>query len=303
MRRVSNSEVGVWLTCQRKYFYSFDLGRAPKITNSIQSIKKPSTLEVGTFGHDVLAIYYEALRIGRPLDEALSDAREHMARLMISPINWRQEVVSHVATVLQRYWRHYAKADYDKYEILGVEQEYNLPLTDEFAYVFRLDLLLKIRGTTKIELWDHKFKYDFFSPEEISLTGQMPKYLGALRHNGIWPEAVRINQIRALTRAPTSSWTDKDYFTRTPVVPSNAKIKRAMTEQIIASQEISEWRELPIETRRASAKRAMDAFPSPCVKCPFNLPCRMEYDGGNIELLLDKDFGPNSYDYNRDNRI
>ncbi len=306
MRRISNSEGATWLSCKRKYYYAFDLGIAPKVKlNHPIGNDKVRTLGVGILGHEILGIYYDFLRVGFSHEEALHETRKILIGMMQNPIRYSIELVAHITKILERYWAHYGEADFIRYEIEAVEKEYDVPLTDEFSFVFRPDLVLRERSTGKMILWDHKFKYEFFSDTAIALSGQIPKYLGALRYNEIWPDKVYLNQVNALTKrgTPTSSWTPKDYFNRLPVVPSNAKVTRAIKEQIIVSQQISDWRDLPIEIRKATALRAMDAFPSPCGQCPYQLPCRMEYDGGKITHVLANDFGPNSYDYNRDERL
>lgn len=297
MRRISNSEVATWLTCRRQYFYAFDMGIAPRARFGNPSTKV-STLAVGTLGHETLAIYYDSIKMGMTLEEAKQGARNHLTLLMMNPKHYSVEIVSRCAQILERYWSFYAEDDLKKYEILDVEKEYDIPLTDEFSYVFRFDLLLKERGTPKIGLTDHKFKYDFFSDEAISLSGQLPKYIGALRFNGIDPSFVFINQIRA--KPPAQGWGPKDFFKRSPVTPSNFKVTTAITEQIVASQEIAEWREQPLEVKKRTALRSMDSFPNPCGRCAYNLLCRMEYDGGNINLIVKTEFGPNSYNYNKD---
>jgi PD-(D/E)XK nuclease superfamily len=259
--------------------------------------EKASTLAIGILGHEILSLYYDGLKMGLSLNEAKQNCRDTLSQFMLKADEFNRETVLRTLQILERYWSFYEKIDLEKYEILEVEKEYNLPLTDDFSYVFRFDLLLKERGTPKIGLVDHKFKYDFFSQEAINLTGQMPKYLGALRYNGIFPSFVFLNQIRS--RPPTGSWTNQDFFKRSSVDPSNAKVSNAVREQVIASQEIAEFRELPFEVRKATALRSMDSFPNPCGKCPYNLICRMEYDGGNATHVIANDFGPNSYNYNK----
>lgn len=295
MRRVSNSEVATWLTCRRQYFYAFDMAIAPK--GNPGGNPKVSTLAIGTLGHEILGVYYSLLMEGYTVEVATQECRNILTQMMIVPKGYSQEVVVALTKILERYWSFYAKSDHEKYEVLAVEKEYDLPLTEDFSYVFRFDLLLKERGTPKIGLVDHKFKYDFFSDEALNLSGQLPKYIGALRYNGIFPSFVWINQIRA--KPPAQNWTSKDFFKRPPINPSNTKVANAMREQIIASQEITEWREQPMEIKKATALRSMDSFPNPCGKCPYNLLCRMEYDGGNISHVVAADFGPNTYNYNK----
>jgi PD-(D/E)XK nuclease superfamily protein len=307
LRRVSNSEVATWLTCRRQYYYAFDLGIAKKPSKSKlhNPETKVTTLEVGTLGHDQLAIYYDLLKNGYSVADSMQEVRNNISKLMMKAISntgsYSAELLTRLTQILERYWSFYGESDHRKYEVLDVEKEYDLPLTDEFSYVFRFDLLLKERNTGKIGLVDHKFKYDFFSDEAISLSGQMPKYIGALRYNDIFPGFVFLNQIRA--KPPAQNWTTREFFKRSQVAPSNAKITNAMREQIIASQEITEWRDQPDEIKKATALRSMDSFPNPCGKCQFNLICRMEYDGGNVTNVIAADYGPNSYNYNRNEQL
>lgn len=305
-RRVSNSEAGTWLTCQRKYYYAFDLGIVPKPhivgfyqkkTNKDED-EKVRTLDVGNLGHEILAMYYSLLKQGYSVEQSIKECQNELTKIWFSKQHYTQAVVTHTTTILNRYWEFYAIEDDKKYVVVDVEKEYDLSLTEDYNYVFRFDLLLMNRKTEQLGLVDHKFKYDFFTDESINLSGQMPKYLGALRYNGIWPEWVWLNQIRA--RSPFQSWGPKDFFRRSLVAPSNNKVANAMREQIIASQTIVEWRQLPLEVKKATALRSMDSFPRPCDRCPFNLICRMEYDGGNITNVIAADFTQNPYNYNRD---
>lgn len=301
MRRISNSEVGTWLTCRRKYFYAFDMNIAPKKQFHNSNSDRVTTLAVGLLGHEVFGVFYSGLQEGLSFAEAKQAAIDTLTQFMMDPKEYNQAVVLRTTQILQRFFSLRAEQDHEKYQVLDVEKQYDLPLTEDFSYVFRFDLLLKIRGTPYIELWDHKFKWDFFSDEALSLSGQMPKYLAALRANGINPKAVRLNQLRS--KPPAQNWGPRDFFRLAESAPSNAKVANAMREQIIASQEITEWREQPFEIKKATALRSMDSFPNPCTRCPFNTICRMEYDGGNITHLVAKEFGPNSYDYNRDERL
>lgn len=301
-RRVSNSEVMAWLSCKMKYYFSFDLGLMPKpnLEARLLASGKPSvrTLDIGNLGHEILAVYYELLKNDLTVEDAIQECRDRLSKMALNPTKFNFEVITATLVVLNRYWAFYAENDHKQFEVLEVEKEYDIPLTDEFSYVFRFDLLLKERRTGKIILVDHKFKYDFFTDQSINLSGQVPKYLGALRYNNIRPDIVWLNQIRS--RIPSGTVTHKELFRRSPVVPSNNKISNALREQIIVSQQIAEWRDQPPEIRKATAFRSMDAYPRPCESCPFKKPCTQDYDGGNITHTLMLEFIPNSYNYNRD---
>ena len=145
LRRISNSEVATWLTCRRQYFYAFDLGIAPR--KRFINDHKASTLAIGILGHDVLAVYYYSLQMGQSVEEAKQNARDTLTQYMMKADEFNQETVVATLKILERYWSFYAESDNEKYEILDVEKEYDIPLTDDFSYVFRFDLLLKERDT------------------------------------------------------------------------------------------------------------------------------------------------------------
>src|SRR5678810_589303 len=110
LRRISNSEVGTWLTCRRKYFYAFDMGIAPKKSFNNPS-SKVTTLAVGTLGHQVLGIYYEGLMNGQGENMSRQAARDFLSLLMVEPKDYSREVVTATSIILERYWSHYVEKD------------------------------------------------------------------------------------------------------------------------------------------------------------------------------------------------
>ena len=281
-RRISNSEVGTWLLCRRKYYYTFDLNIVPK--------QRSSALSRGILGHEVLQVYYDALREGKPHALAKTEARALLMRAMDS---YNLELVTDLDLILGRYWNHYAEIDLQEYEILEVENNYDLPLVDDFDYTFRFDLYLKHKLTGKRILMDHKFIWDFWNADKIALSPQFPKYVGAMRGNDLAVDECILNQIRY---RPIKEPTPDQLFRRSKVIPSNAKIRNALKEQMVSSREIAAHRFMPVELRSDHAVGVRN--PLVCNYCEFAQLCASEYDGGDVQYMIQNDYTSNPYGYN-----
>lgn len=297
MRRISHSEASTWLNCKRQYLYAFDYALEPKPasgTSTYSKALKNIGVNKGTLGHDILNLYYEALRINESNTTALKIARDYLNQLLLHPELYELELVTETMTRLNRYWEYYER-DFSELRVLEVEKTYDLSL-GAFNYVFKIDALMQNIKTNKLILMDHKFVYDFYTETELSLNSQMVKYLAALQHNGIFPDVVYLNQVRTrVLKNPTNT----DLFNRAPLNPSRAKLTRSLQEQLLVSQEIMEWKELDLATRSSLAVRSSGTFPNPCKFCKFagNL-CIPEYDGGDVTHSIETNYQPNSYNYN-----
>ncbi len=256
MRNISNSEVATWLTCRRKYYYEFDLNLQPNIQGT--------ALSRGILLHEILAHYYEALKKwdggasglvapgNKRHDQAVKVARAALAQFMGAADQFAIETVMEVDRLLAGYWAFYQGNP--EWEIIEVEKQYNLSITGEYTYSMRLDLLVRERSTGDLAIVDHKTTYDFWQPEDIELSGQFPKYIAALRANGIMVNKVLINQIRTRKIKSTSP---ADLFRVATFKPSQAKLANAMREHIISSEEVIKHKAQTIEAREANATRIL----------------------------------------------
>lgn len=282
MRRVSNSEVSAWLTCERQYYYEYDL--------KLEPIKKSDTLNTGILGHEILADYYERRQNGESHTSAASNARIKLQGYLASHGMFAFQIVLTVDRLLSGYWELYAS---DNWTILAVEKEYTVPLTDDFEYVMKLDLLVRDNDTGETLLVDHKFVYDFYSEDAMQLNPQFPKYMGALRFAGIPVNKAILNQIRFREMKNPST---EQVYKRSPYKPSKAKVENAVREQIISSRRIWNHRQLSLQERAATSVRILNK--QICRSCSVKDLCLSEFDGGDITYLVQNDYKRNTYGYN-----
>lgn len=281
MRNISNSEVGTWLSCRNKYRYAFDLDLEPK--------KRSDPLTRGTIGHEALDVYYKTLRAGEGHRAAMDLATKRLGMVMAQP-DASLDLIMDVRRILELYWAYY-EGD-PNWEILEVEEMHNLPLNDDYSMPTRLDLLVRDEQG-KIALVDHKFYYDMPNADKLALNVQFPKYIGALASVGIKVDYCLLNVLRyRKMKNPALS----DLFKRHKVTVSPAKIRKALHTHILASQEITEYRALPEDVRPS---RAIPVFNDlVCKHCDFASLCASEFDGGDINYLIETDYQKNSYGYN-----
>jgi len=283
-RLISNSEVTTWVTCQRRYYYTYDLKLRPKVYSA--------PLSRGLIGHEVLQAYYSALQSGASKSAAIQVAKSVMQTYGNSA---DFDLVFELSAILDNYWN---MVDDSDWEILGVENQHELDLGWGANYVMRYDLLVRIKSLNQIAIVDHKFVYDFWSNDDVALSPQFPKYMACLRGLGIDVKRCILNQLRYRPIKKENQTVDK-LFNRAVQIPTVAKMQNALMEQRNATMEILAHRELPIERRmeKTSANRNKIT----CRGCSVKELCLSQYDGGDVSYLIDTQFEVNEqYGYNNE---
>lgn len=277
-RVISNSEVGNWNSCRAKYRYYHDL--------KLEPVHKSDSLSLGITLHNCLENYYRKILQGATRKEALDAAFYVIQQVML-----KDAVIAQRAyLMLDGYFAVYAEEQRD-WKILAVEQDYRIPLTNEYTYVMKLDLLVQDLNDLRIKIVDHKSTYDFWGEDDFALNMQFPKYIGALRFNGIKADEIVVNQLR--TRSLKNPKMD-DLFRRTTIKYSDYTIRQALQEQIVASQQIAAYRALPEPLRKQQATRIANRMM--CRSCGVKSLCIGEFNGADISYLIEQDYQRNSYD-------
>lgn len=280
-RVISNSEALTWIKCPRKYYYQYDLALEP--------INPPGYFYRGTLVHRAHERYYKALMAGASHAEAVEAGKQAFVLAMEKEANSdNMQDIATLRTMMLRYWDEVAK--FDDWEILAVEQNYNLPLTSEFSFGFTPDLIARIDGLVTVV--DHKNVYDFWKRRELDLDPQSRKYMAALLALGKQVDRVMHNQTRwRLTKVRVQS-TD-ELFRRDFATPDANERRGMIAEQLKLTMRIHKHRQLSIEERERDALRVLDKVT--CEKCPFAELCYGELRGGQMKTLIETEFQENTY--------
>ena len=289
-RIVSNSEVDNFQTCQRKHLFSFILNKEPRHPGR--------SLSIGIIGHEILAVYYRAIKAGMAKDEAEREAIKDLTAMFVES-DTDPEVLSMVHALVTRYiTQDSIPATCD---IIAVEEDFYLPINEEFWYGMRLDLLVKARvGRQRGNyiIVDHKFTYDFYTADDLQLNPQLPKYVSPVRFAGIPVKEGYINQLRTRFHAgliPKKG--DTDLFNRAPIKLTEERVKSSLNYQMILSKRIIDRQKLPLELQLEEAVPNLNKMV--CRNCPFKQPCEMMNEGQDITRILDAHYKDRTYGYTK----
>lgn len=255
----------------------------------MQPKQESDALTLGSLMHETLEVYYLARQAGTAQPDSVKSAEGFLQQKLTDTNDFI--TVGKCMALLGPYWDYAEVSDRD-WEILEVEKKFEIPITADYVYVMKLDLLIRDHADSqKIKVVDHKSTYDFWSEDDFELNAQFPKYIGALRFNGIPVTGALVNQIRT-RKLKEPTW--DTIFRRTDVNYNEFSIRQALKEQIIASVEIMDYRNSPEPVRVNKALRIMNKYN--CKGCGVRSLCTTEFKGQDTSVLMQTDYKRNEYD-------
>lgn len=272
---ISNSEVDTALRCKRLHYYQYALGLYPKQLSRANHI--------GLLGHHVLEHYYQAIMDGASREDAF---RAGMNQIVAS---YGHEEPDIVKLVSQRFMQYHEKYKNERFKVAGVESVFSIPLENGTTYPLTLDLLAYYEdGNWEGEyvIFDHKWKYDFFTTDELSMHVQTFKYIWTLRKLGYNVRRSILNQIRYREGIKDI---DK-IFRREVLVPTDTQMENIMREHLAVSSEIKAAKEQPVAWYKDHAPRRFNA--KDCGFCYFRILCRQELMGKDPSATITNMFAP-----------
>lgn len=255
--------------CQRRFELSHVYNG-----KGLEPHEAPHALARGTYGHSVMAAFFRKIKEGQDKNEdyyMLAKA-EAMKELMTDVL------LSNEISPVIMYWIETIWPTLN-WKILRVEEKHYLQVGEGVIFPFTLDLLVEENG--EIILVDHKFSADAYDEDMIALYPQIPKYVGALRAEGIPVVRGKYNFLR--TRSM------KDFAKKIEIKPVKVtpqRIKQAFIDQGDTMTAII--------NHKGKYRRNISYN---CAYCPFKDVCAVEVRGDDASLMLQSNFRPNTYSY------
>jgi hypothetical protein len=288
MPSVSHSEVDSYLLCRRKHYYGYGL--------SLERVSTSHSLATGTAGNRVLETFYKTLlSAGKTATEQLEawDAGLLAAQQEYGTIveegyeDAPNRALLH-DMLFNDDWGYFANEYMTRagWTILAVEAEFSLIYDEDkqSSYPFVVDMIVQDTEGRYVVI-DHKFVYDFYTPEQTDLQPQIPKYIGALRAMNYEIGYGAYNMVRTRKlKTPESS--SMNYFMI--LKPNTDRVLNTFMEQLGVAAEIQALKELPLEDRGKRAYRTANKMV--CQSCSFRDICSTELMGGNTELMLKTEY-------------
>lgn len=267
-RLISNSEITTWLTCRRRYYYEYVLNIEPKVFSE--------PINQGILIHAILEEYYAAKALGLPEEDCRHNADEPIS-VALDRGDLDIAVLLKTRSLMERYFNYYEEED-KQYEIYAVESKLSKQLDPKFNMVGTVDLIWRDINTDTYYVVDHKSSYNFWTDDQASISGQMPKYVILGKELGINVTTAMVNQIRTREMKSTNG---KDYFKRAYVKPNDHRLRDVEQQHRNASKEIIAFREgedgsepVPIYNKFY------------CSNCPYLDLCQATADGTDLTYIV-----------------
>lgn len=283
MPSVSHSEVDSYLLCRRKHYYGYGL--------SLQRVTESASLATGVAGHRILETFYkhilgngiDASEQAEAFDDALDAARKEYDAVVEEGYTDADRRATLHDILFNDEYGYFAHEFFVRkgWRVLAVESEFNLLYDDETeaSYPFVVDMIVEDTEGNYVVI-DHKFVYDFYTPEQTDLQPQIPKYIGALRALGHEVSYGAYNMLRTRKlKTPTAETNNYLMILK----PNNTRIVGTFMEQLGVAAEIQALKELPLEEQDKRAYRTANKMV--CQSCSFRDLCSTELVGGNVELM------------------
>lgn len=274
----SHSEVEAFKLCERRHFYGYGL--------RLRHNKTSIALARGTLGHEVLAVFYQSCLDGDSFKEAKAKAYQALAILLTeSEGDYPDGKLREDLSLCFRDYFKVAEAEFDRIEVVAVEQRFDVRINEYFTLPFVVDLILYYDG--RFEAWDHKFVWDFFNPRAANLAPQLPLYYSGLRMLDYPHATVRYNEIRY-------RYTDDikaDYRNRINRPAPRISAERVLTtmdEHIRVGKRIAKLHELSLNLWEEQTVRVGNT--KICQSCDFARICEGELNGEPRDLYVGVDY-------------
>lgn len=279
IRRTSHSEVESFLSCERRHYYAYGLQIQGKYTSE--------ALERGIMVHHALAIFYQGLKDNLSVDAAQSKAIMALSDLYSTSSAYDPTKLFTGCMSLFNWYIDFYRDEFQHIEVLEVETDYLIPITDDYSLPVKIDLIYRDLRVNEVVVTDHKIVADFYDLDKVELLPQLPKYLAGLRTKGIKVDRAEYNMLRH--RNTLDNKADPGLrFRRLDVPLTKARILRTIEEQIRTANRIKSLRDRGIEEWSKTVLRNTGS----CGNCSFKLLCSAELNGKPINDLIEFEFKP-----------
>lgn len=280
---VSHSEAEAYLRCERNHYYGYGLG--------IKRIRQSEALSKGLLGHEGMDKYFsfqmKAQQEGTWLvsvgpDDAAATAINYVAMSG----NEHTPVILHALTWFKEFSRFF-----ENWEILAVEKEFDLPVTDTLHIPFIIDLIAR-DPHGRIVVVDHKFMWDFMSDKDAELQPQLPKYIGGLRALGYPVDYAAYLILRTRDNLKEKSLDTQILWLPTPV--TDERIRNTFREQFVIADRVQARKIRAVESPDGMAEWSESAVRVTnkmiCNSCSFRALCVAELNDAQPQMVLDSEY-------------
>ena len=276
---ISHSEVEAFGQCEQKHYYAH--------TEQLEPVTSSRALATGNAGHFTLETFLQALINGADNEEASKHALQEISDHDDFDFDIIMKARELTKPWMEQIWPKLG------WKVLAVEKEFRLTIEEGLIYPFKVDAIIERRGEMMIV--DHKFVADPYNDTTIRLMPQMPRYIGAMRMmdlpvtGGIY-NFVRTRQLKN----PMAPMADAGRYGQVDNIPTKARIRHSLLEQIQEMRKIDSLEKMPANERPIPVRTVNKMN---CDHCGFAELCAMDLEGRDTTFMKKVGFRPNTYGY------
>lgn len=203
--------------------------------------------------------------------------------------SYKHEELDIVRVVSNRFMLYHERYQRDDFRVVAVEGVFSVPLDNGTTYPLTVDMLVTYDSgpwAGQYMVIDHKFRYDFFSPDELSMHVQTYKYIWALRKLGYPIKRSMLNQVRY-----RDGIKDQEKLLKREILePTDIQLENIMAEHMAVSTEIQANKNQPVAWYGKHAPRRF--YARDCSGCYFRIPCRQELLGKDASATFATAYAP-----------
>lgn len=280
---ISYSELAKFDTCERQYYYTFELGLRP--------IEQSEAIATGTKGHKLLQSFYECMKIGKSREESIEIIQHRAKDLMTSMHPVEVGSLLKAWNMVDNYIR---KTDFGTKKVSLVENRFLFPAEQldldnpnikHIQIGFTPDVVFERTGGW-LDVEDSKFIGKAWPEAKLDHFRQNKLYYIFLKRMGYKVSRCSVK----FFNTTTGKVTEKN-DTITPVEESTI-----IRDFVRGLEEVVNYRDFPPEYKKHS-RRTMNFYT--CQFCAFSRPCKLEEQGKDVTNMLRNQYVKNEYDYTK----
>lgn len=280
---ISYSELAKFDTCERQYFYSFELGLRP--------LTESEAIATGIKGHKLLQAFYECMKMGKTREESI-DIIQHRAKELIKSMHPVEVgAILKAWNMVDNYIR---KTDFGTKKVALVENRFLLPasilspdnpILENIQIGFTPDVVFERTGGW-LDVEDSKFIGKAWPEAKLEHFRQNKLYYIFLKQMGYKVSRCSVRFFNTTTGKVTEK---NDTISTTEEFNITQDFIRGL-EEVVA------YRSLPYEDKEQS-RRTMNYHT--CQFCAFYRPCKLEEQGKDVTNMLKHQYMVTDYDYTK----
>jgi hypothetical protein len=286
---MSHSEVDTWNDCQQKHHYAFEDIATDSIDGKkgLEASEMNERLRLGTMGHFVLSVYYNARKEGISHLKAAAAAIDTAGEEFMST---DYDLFLQLIPLVSNYFNQYVNESFD---ILFVEQTFYVPmhyirdLDLDLYFAFKPDLIIKDPMKIGVDVVDHKFVGRFYNEDGVQTMPQMVRYGRALAEMQLSLNRCVYNMVHT---KPTKNMTLDQQVCRVAFKPTHNRVSVTWADTKATMIEIAKHRLSGSTPRRQPG-------PMKCGMCQFKPLCITELNGDDSTVMRKYNYTMNTYGY------